>query len=70
MTFKQFINQDPDANDAFVQMPIRIKASFFNPDSRTQVLFLQHTLDRKNHKPEPQASHQSPTNNKREPIEK
>ena len=48
-SFKQFLDQNPDANDPFLEMPIRIKASYFNPDSRTQVLFLQHALrDRTN----------------------
>ncbi len=51
-SFKQFLNQDPDANDPFLEMPIRVKA-FFKPDSRTQVLFLQHTLDDKNKSNEP-----------------
>ncbi len=44
-SFKQFINQDPDS-DPFLEMPIRIKASFFNPNSRTQVVFFQHVLNR------------------------
>ena len=48
-SFKQFLDQNPDANDPFLEMPIRIKASYFSPDSRTQVLFLQHALrDRTN----------------------
>jgi hypothetical protein len=47
-SFKQFLDQNPDA-ESFLEMPIRIKASYFNPDSRTQVLFLQHALrDRTN----------------------
>ena len=41
-SFKQFLDQDPDANDPFLEMPIRIKASFFNPDSRIQVISFQH----------------------------
>ena len=45
-SFKQFIDdQDSDSEtDPFLEMPIRIKASFYKPDSRTQVLFLQHVL--------------------------
>ena len=46
-SFKQFLNQDPDANDPFLEMPIRIKASYFNPDSRIQVVFFQHMLNKK-----------------------
>jgi hypothetical protein len=64
-SFKQFLNQDPDAA-SFLEMPLKIKASYFDPDSREQILFLQHTLDR-NSKPESQASSHSPINNKREP---
>ena len=48
-SFKQFLNQDPDANDPFLEMPIRVKASFFNPDSRIQVISFQHAaLDNDN----------------------
>ena len=47
-SFKQFINaQDGRDADAFLEMPVRIKASFFKPDSREQILFLQHVLDRR-----------------------
>ena len=31
-SFKQFLDQNPDANEPFLEMPIRIKASYFNPD--------------------------------------
>ena len=46
-SFKQFLDQDPDANDPFLEMPVRVKASFFNPDTRTQVVFFQHMLNKK-----------------------
>ena len=47
-SFKQFIDaQDSDSDsDPFLEMPIRIKASFFNPTSRVQVVFFQHVLNR------------------------
>ena len=49
-SFKQFLDQDPDA-DPFLEMPIRIKASFFNPTSRVQVVSFQHAaLDNKRRK--------------------
>jgi len=46
-SFKQFLDaQDSDSDtDPFLEMPIRVKASFFNPNSRTQVVFFQHALD-------------------------
>ena len=44
-SFKQFLDaQDSIETDPFLEMPIRIKASFFNPDSRVQVVFFQHVL--------------------------
>ena len=44
-SFKQFLDaQDSSDTDPFLEMPIRIKASFFNPDSRIQVVFFQHVL--------------------------
>lgn len=46
-SFKQFLDQNPDANDPFLEMPIRIKASYFNPDSRIQVVMFQHMLNKK-----------------------
>jgi hypothetical protein len=46
-SFKQFLDQDPDANDPYLEMPIRVKASYFNPDERIQVVFFQHMLNKK-----------------------
>ena len=49
-SFKQFIDdQDSDSEtDPFLEMPIRIKASFFNPTSRIQVVMFQHVaLDKR-----------------------
>ena len=48
-SFKQFLDaQNSIDTDPFLEMPIRIKASFFNPTSRVQVVFFQHMLDNKN----------------------
>jgi hypothetical protein len=55
-SFKQFLDaQDSDSDtDPFLEMPIRVKASFFNPNSRTQVVFFQHVvLDNKRKSNEP-----------------
>ena len=43
-SFKQFINAQDSDTDPFLEMPIRVKASFFNPNTRTQVVFFQHVL--------------------------
>ncbi len=40
-SFKQFINQDSET-DPYLDLPIRIKASYFNPASRVQVVMFQH----------------------------
>ena len=48
-SFKQFLDaQDSIETDPFLEMPIRIKASFFNPDSRIQIISFQHAaLDKR-----------------------
>ena len=56
-SFKQFLDaQDSDSDtDPFLELPIRVKASFFNPNSRTQVVLFQHVLldnKRKSNEPE------------------
>jgi hypothetical protein len=54
-SFKQFLDaQDSIDTDPFLEMPIRIKASYFNPDSRIQVISFQHAApDNKNKSNEP-----------------
>ena len=53
-SFKQFLDaQDSIDTDPFLDMPIRIKASYFNPDSRIQVISFQHAAPDKRKSNEP-----------------